>query len=203
MMGLYHLGAVRALKDEGLLPEILSGASAGSLVAAFTCTRTDEELDRDLRPEVLQPKFVCCARPWPQRIKSLVKHGHMFDNAEWLELVKWFTCGDLTFREAYAKTGRTLCITLSTVTKNAPPILLNHKSAPHVLVRSAVVASASMVGLLGRARLLAKGPDGKVVALQQEYWDGSIAQVSGAVGGGRPSFVWPSLYAVHAASTIA
>jgi predicted acylesterase/phospholipase RssA len=101
----------------------------------------------------------------------------MFDNEEWLDLVKWFTCGPTTFREAHRKTGRTLCISLSTTTKSAPPILLNHVSAPHVVIASAVVASAAMPGLLKHARLLAKTADGNIETLKEEYWDGSIAQV--------------------------
>ena len=89
MMGMYHLGTVRALFEEGILPNIISGASAGSMVAAIVCTRTDEELKRDLRPEVIQPRMICCAKSWPDRIRSLVKNGSMFDNAHWLELTSW------------------------------------------------------------------------------------------------------------------
>lgn len=53
-----------------------------------------------------------------------------------------FTCGDMTFEEAYQKTGRILCITLSSTTKKAPPILVNYITAPNVTVASAVIASA-------------------------------------------------------------
>lgn len=37
-----------------------------------------------------------------------------------------FCCGDLTFEEAYQKTGRILNITLSVTTKKAPPVLVNY-----------------------------------------------------------------------------
>lgn len=89
MMALYHLGSVRALLIEGILPHIISGASAGALCAAFVCTRRDEELIRDLNPDILHPKFTCCSRTWSQRIRSYIKTGAMFDNDEWFELVKW------------------------------------------------------------------------------------------------------------------
>ena len=40
----YHFGVVKALLDANLLPNIVSGTSAGGLVAALVCTRTNEEL---------------------------------------------------------------------------------------------------------------------------------------------------------------
>ena len=53
-----------------------------------------------------------------------------------------FCCGDMTFEEAYKKTGRVLCITLSSTTKKAPPVLVNYITAPHVTIASAIIASA-------------------------------------------------------------
>ena len=58
MMGNYHFGAVRALLETGLLPHIISGTSAGSCIGAMLCTRTDEELMRELTPEILCSKMV-------------------------------------------------------------------------------------------------------------------------------------------------
>ena len=48
----------------------------------------------------------------------------------------------MTFEEAYRKTGRILCITLSSTTKKAPPVLVNYITAPNVTIASAVIASA-------------------------------------------------------------
>lgn len=58
MMGNYHFGAVKALLETGLLPHIISGTSAGSVIGAMLCTRTDEELTKELKPEVLYSKMV-------------------------------------------------------------------------------------------------------------------------------------------------
>ena len=44
-LGMFHFGVVRELQRHGLLPRILSGASAGSIVASIVCTRTPEQLD--------------------------------------------------------------------------------------------------------------------------------------------------------------
>jgi len=180
MMGNYHFGSVKALLENDALPHIISGTSAGSAIGALLCTRTDEELKEQLDPEVLADKLLCFGRPWKERIKSLWKSGCMFDGEEWLSLIKWFTCGDLTFEEAYRKTGRVLCITLSATTKKAPPVLLNYVTAPDVVIASAIIASAAVPGFVQPVLLQRKDADG-VVRRQEEhkdqtYWDGSIEQ---------------------------
>ncbi|CAM9431088.1 unnamed protein product [Phaeothamnion confervicola] len=43
-MGFYHVGVIKALMECKLLPRVISGASAGSIVAAMVGTRTDAEL---------------------------------------------------------------------------------------------------------------------------------------------------------------
>jgi TAG lipase/steryl ester hydrolase/phospholipase A2/LPA acyltransferase len=49
-LGLYHSGIVKTLIEENMLPTVLSGSSAGSIVAGCVGVRTDEEL-----PEVRIP----------------------------------------------------------------------------------------------------------------------------------------------------
>jgi predicted acylesterase/phospholipase RssA/uncharacterized membrane protein len=179
MMGVYHFGHVRALLETGSLPNIISGTSAGSIIGAILCTRKDDELDRDLRPEILVHKLTCFSRPWRERISSLVKTGSMFDVDEWLELLKWFCRGDMTFAEAYRLTGRVFCITLSPTTKKAPPVLINYLSAPNVTIASAVVASAAVPGFVAPVRLRIKDSNGVVQkggAKDEAYFDGSIKQ---------------------------
>eukprot|EP00557_Chaetoceros_sp_GSL56_P001704 CAMPEP_0176502854 /NCGR_PEP_ID=MMETSP0200_2-20121128/15005_1 /TAXON_ID=947934 /ORGANISM="Chaetoceros sp., Strain GSL56" /LENGTH=903 /DNA_ID=CAMNT_0017902013 /DNA_START=281 /DNA_END=2992 /DNA_ORIENTATION=- len=180
MMGCYHFGHVMALFEEGVLPHIISGTSAGSVVAAMLCTRTDDEIRRDMRPEVLVNKLTCFTRSWPDRFRSVYQHGCLFDQEEWMDLIQWFCCGDMTFEEAYKKTGRVLCITLSSTTKKAPPVLVNYITAPHVTIASAIIASAAVPGFIKPVILRKKGSDGvvrKQAANKDEaYWDGSIDQ---------------------------
>jgi len=87
----------------------------------------------------------------------------------------------MTFLEAYKKTGRVFCITLSSTTKKAPPLLLNHLTAPDVVIASAVVASAAVPGCVPPVHLLYKQPDGTLRGSQtrgkeEAYFDGSIRQ---------------------------
>jgi len=42
-LGFYHVGVVKALMENGVLPRVISGASAGSIVSAMIATRMDEE----------------------------------------------------------------------------------------------------------------------------------------------------------------
>jgi predicted acylesterase/phospholipase RssA len=83
----------------------------------------------------------------------------------------------LTFEEAYKKTGRIFCITLSSTTKKAPSVLISYISAPNVTIASAVIASAAVPGFVSPVRLQMKDPDGTVRSAGEEtYFDGSIEQ---------------------------
>lgn len=42
--GMNHIGVIKALFEANLLPRIISGASAGSIVCAVLCTKTDLEI---------------------------------------------------------------------------------------------------------------------------------------------------------------
>ena len=41
-LGMFHLGVIKALFEQGLLPRVISGSSAGSIIGAMVGTRTDE-----------------------------------------------------------------------------------------------------------------------------------------------------------------
>jgi hypothetical protein len=45
-LGYFHLGVIKVLVEGGLLPRVISGSSAGSLMAALVGTRTDRALAR-------------------------------------------------------------------------------------------------------------------------------------------------------------
>eukprot|EP00536_Pseudo-nitzschia_multiseries_P014717 jgi/Psemu1/327636/estExt_fgenesh1_pg.C_7590004 len=47
-LGFYHVGVVKALMENRLMPRVLGGSSAGSIVCAMIGTRTDEECINDL-----------------------------------------------------------------------------------------------------------------------------------------------------------
>ncbi|KAG7366819.1 patatin-like phospholipase [Nitzschia inconspicua] len=47
-LGFYHVGVVKALMENRLMPRVLGGSSAGSIVCAMIGTRTDEECMNDM-----------------------------------------------------------------------------------------------------------------------------------------------------------
>ena len=79
-------GVVRAFLDADLLPRVITGTSAGGLVAALLCTRTNDELKELLVPE-LADKITACEdsfRTWFSRWR---KTGARFSSVEWARKV--------------------------------------------------------------------------------------------------------------------
>ena len=62
--------------------------------------------------------------------------------------------GNWTFEEAYRRTGREVSITISpaTATRLGQPTLINHITAPRVLIASAVATSCSLPGIMQASR---------------------------------------------------
>ena len=78
---------VKAFLDADLLPRIITGTSAGALIAAMTCTHTDDELREVLVPE-LANKISACEEPiniWATRV---LKTGARFDAVDWARKVQ-------------------------------------------------------------------------------------------------------------------
>ncbi|KAI8997698.1 acyl transferase/acyl hydrolase/lysophospholipase [Pilobolus umbonatus] len=155
--GYYHLGVLRALLDRGLLPSIITGTSAGSLMGAIVCSRTDEELDEILRPELAQ-RINICAGSWGTRLKSLATTGALFDATAWCKEAMWFCKGSVTFKEAYERTGRIFNVSVIPYDAHSPPKLLNYITAPDCVIWSAVLASAAIPGILTPVVLMQKKP---------------------------------------------
>lgn len=191
-LGTYHFGVVRALWSEGVLPNALCGTSAGAIVASFACTRDDEELERDLMDDgALQEHLVCFEKTPLECLVHFLRNGVLYDRDRWLEIGRWFAndsesgIPNMTFLEAYKRSGRRLAITVCAKGKRAPPVLLTHLTSPHVLVASAIVATAGVPGLIKPTVLLEKDPETGKVAPQaggEAYIDGSIVHDIPTIG---------------------
>ena len=79
-------GVIKAFLEAGLLPRIVTGTSAGGLVAALLCTRTDAELKQLLVPK-LADKITACSDPFTTWFNRFRKTGARFDSVEWAEKV--------------------------------------------------------------------------------------------------------------------
>jgi predicted acylesterase/phospholipase RssA len=166
----YHLGVVKALMEQNLLPKIISGTSAGACFAGLIGTHTDEELKKIWYPEHMVPLFTPFEEPMPVIGKRFVTKGHMFDAVFWHKKIVALLGGkDLTFLEAFNRTGRILNITTTSSVKYTSPMVLNYVSAPNVLISSAILASTAIPFLIKPVKLKEKGPHGEIT----ERSDGS------------------------------
>ena len=144
--GYYHLGVIRALLDRGLLPSIITGTSAGSLMGAIVCTRSNEELDEILNPQLAE-RIRICSESWSTMLLRFFNKGALFDPQRWCREAMWFCNGSLTFKEAYEKTGRIFNVSVIPYDPHSPPKLLNYMTAPDCVIWSAVLASAAIPGV--------------------------------------------------------
>lgn len=169
--GLYHLGVVKALKDAGLLPNVICGSSMGAIVAAGVGVRTDDELDAlfvDL--ESIHRIAIRVASP-----RTALRERSVLDPTQLAEHVE-ANVGQWTFGEAYARTGRILNVSVSPTRARQKPRVLSHRTAPDVLVADATHASCSIPGLFGSVGLRQRAADGSIVPyVASERWvDGSL-----------------------------
>jgi predicted acylesterase/phospholipase RssA len=77
-------GVVKAFLDADLLPRVVTGTSAGGIVAALLCTRTDAELKQLLVPE-LANKITACEDAFGVWIKRWYETGARFSAIKWAE----------------------------------------------------------------------------------------------------------------------
>ncbi|WVM94152.1 patatin-like phospholipase family protein [Halopseudomonas pachastrellae] len=84
---------------------------------------------------------------------------------------------DMTFQEAFELTGRKLNITVTGLSTQQAPRLLNAITSPNVLIRSAVMASCSIYGIYPPVTLMCRNAAGETVPyLPGMKWiDGSFA----------------------------
>ncbi|KAI0774283.1 acyl transferase/acyl hydrolase/lysophospholipase [Fomes fomentarius] len=173
--GYYHFGVVKAFLDQDLLPRVISGTSAGGLVAALICTRTDAELKELLVPE-LANRITACEEPFQVWFKRFWTTGARFDSETWARKACFFTRGSMTFREAYMRTGRILNVSVIPAERHSPTKLLNYITAPDTVIWSALLASAAVPGILNPVVLMQKTKEGTLVPWNwgSKFKDGSL-----------------------------
>lgn len=127
----FHHGVVQTLLDHDLLPNVVSGASAGSWVCAQLGTRTDEELKngyfRDLVYDLPRGQF--------HPLKVLMGLDKEYSGRDFLEQTLEQFTEDLTFQEAFEKTGRYINISISPAEKHQESRLMNAITSPNLNFR--------------------------------------------------------------------
>ncbi len=168
----FHLGVVKALWDQDLLPYVLSGSSGGSVVGALVSTNSHDDMEPYFDPENLVSGnageniggLLGLLAPSPRMTADEI-YGRI------AEIIP-----DLTFQEAYELTGRHLNISVAPAEKHQTSRLLNAIASPNVFVREAVMASCAVPGIYPPVSLAAKDGDGnRVPYLTNRKWvDGSV-----------------------------
>jgi NTE family protein len=172
-LGYFHFGVLKSLIEQKLCPVVISGASAGAFVAAIVGTRSDEEY-----LELFEDNFL--ARALTEN-RGNIKIGFSKTNTIDMRAIKREMARmipDMTFLEAYEKTGRSINITVSPAESRQTSRLLNHIASPNVTIRSAVLASSALPGIFPPVQLQARGVGGEIKTyLPSRRWiDGSFSQ---------------------------
>lgn len=184
--GMFHVGVAKTLQEQRLLPSVISGSSAGSVVAAIIGTHTDDELLQyfsleDIKHEAM--KFM----GW----KRLFKGETLLDGDHLEESMAKFI-PELTFEEAFEKTQRAINITISPARLNHESRMLNAISAPNVYVRKGVMASTAVPGLFPPVTLVAKNYQG-----QPQPYNPSRQWVDGTLSNDLPGKRLSRIYGVN------
>jgi len=165
-LGPFHMGVVKAMCEQNLLPNIISGASAGSIVAAIACTRPNGELATVFSTDELVRSLTAIGEG---RVAQQVRRQDMIEMVEAL-------IPDMTFEEAFEETGRYINISVAPTAVNQRSRLLNAIISPNAFIREAVHASCAVPGIIAPVTLAAKTADGKrkPYIASRKWMDGSI-----------------------------
>jgi TAG lipase/lysophosphatidylethanolamine acyltransferase len=151
IFGLCHLGVVKALLLQGLLPRIIVGTATGAMMAAIVGVHHTDDLLRILTADGIdlsafstkgkdsdkddkQVKQSMWTR-WAtllRRVERFRKEGYFLDVKVLEECVR-ANIGDLTFEEAFNRSKRVLNITVVPAGQEGIPTLLNYVTAPNVV----------------------------------------------------------------------
>ena len=168
----FHVGVVKALWSEGLLPSIMSGSSGGSVVGALISTHMDEDIPPFFEPENLVVDIDDDGED--DSINMLGTARRM--RADEIRSRLGEMLPDLTFQEAYELTGRHLNVSIAPAEQHQTSRLLNAIASPNVYIREAVLASCAVPGVYPPVTLAAKNHKGeRVPYLPNRKWvDGSV-----------------------------
>lgn len=172
-LGYFHFGVLKTLIEQKLCPVVISGSSAGAFVASVVGTRSDEEFLALFEDDFL-------AKSLTQNNEDIKLGFRKFNSAEMRSIKKEMArlIPDMTFQEAYEKSGRSINISISPAEPKQNSRLLNHITSPTVTLRSAVLASSALPGIFPPVQLEARNADGEIQPyLTHRRWiDGSFSQ---------------------------
>jgi len=169
-LGAFHLGVTKALAEHDLVPNVVSGASAGSIIAAIIGTQAAADLSRVLSEDAIELHFDLLRGPESRRDDR--RRIQVDDLRAMIEAA----IPDMTFIEAYEETGREINVAVAPARLHQRSRLLNASTAPNVFIREAVMASCAVPQVFPPVTLAAKDKDGRrrPYVPARQWVDGSI-----------------------------
>lgn len=148
---------VKALYEQDLLPRIVCGSSVGSIIAAYICSSSIENLLDVIRIEnyVDKPLLKYKIKGFCPNLLSFIK-GESILETEHLKVMMRETIGDLTFKEVHDRFKWCLNITVTNAGKTDEARLLNYLTSPNVVIWSAVAASTAIPRFFDSVELMIK-----------------------------------------------
>ena len=188
MLLYFHVGVVKALLEQDLLPNVLSGSSGGSFVGCVLATHTDEELKTTFDPAHLVEEI----EQEKHRLSLIHKIRPQILETHEIQAILERLIPDMTFQEAFERTGRHLNVSIAPAETHQTSRLLNATTTPNVLIRPSVMASAAVPGVYPPVTLMARDKYGDT----KEYLP-SRKWVDGAMSDDLPAKRLARLYGVN------
>jgi NTE family protein len=188
MLLYFHVGVVKALWSQGLLPGILSGSSGGAFVGSVLATHTDDELESIFDPEYLVHEI----EEAKGLFGTLDKLRPRILEADEIREIAERLVPDMTFQESYERSGRRMNVSIAPAETHQTSRLLNATTSPNVFIREAIMASAAVPGVYPPVTLAARNKYGE----RQEYLP-SRKWVDGSMSDDLPAKRLARLYGVN------
>ena len=184
----FHLGVAKALWEQRLLPDVISGSSGGAFVGSVICASTTEELDElfevGIQHDRDQPSGLL------RRILALTGTERMRVDDVWQALEEFLP--DYTFEESFKLTGRHMNVSVAPAENHQKSRLLNADTSPNVFIREAVLASTAIPGFFPPVVLMARNDQG-----ERQAYHGSRKWVDGSISEDLPAKRLARLYGVN------
>lgn len=170
-LGLFHTGVCKALYEQDLMPKVLSGSSAGAIMTAMLGVSNPAEVEQILTGD----RFLGEAlhfRKW----RSIIKYSGGLADVQFLKRFLKQNLGDLTFKEAYERSGLHINIAVAPYDASQEARIMNKFTSPDLMVWSAVLASCAVPILFPAVKLTSKRYDGRYTPyMANTKWvDGSV-----------------------------